>query len=524
MSGVEVAGLVLAVLAVLVEAIKFYAEGVSTVERYLKYRVPLQSVLRALENKKVIYLNTCEILLNGLVDSNEEREALLKDPGGPAWKNSELETRLKRRLSGGYGCYLDTMGDMQKTIENIKEPVKLDPDGKVQFNATTKFRKEYYRLKFSLKKQDYDGLVGQIRQHNRTLQTMTKQALALEPHRIHAASQLPDLVIIQKYAASVYDLLCLGFGYQHMAQSEDKNAVKRKSVRFQTSIQTQPPNSDPATASMSITAGPAHITDLCENICENTCQNNPVRIDRCMGFFEDNCNQRKLGLYRPESLAFLSEAKKPTLLSLRSILISGTIGNRRFSRLHRLRLAVLLSSGILQLHHTPWLEEAWNNEDISFLKVESADHEVLKEPFVTRQSIREATTAAAGSNGNASQWQGILNRSVFALGILLLELSLGKPFAELRKRLATQSASSSDAPNDSSDPTEPSDFTIAGQLLDEVRDESGPGYSDAVRRCVRCTFDTLRVDPRDALFRQAVYDGVVAPLEKELRHFEGLGA
>lgn len=435
--------------------------------------------------------------------------------------------------------------------------------------------------------------MGQIRQHNKTLQTMTKQALALEPRRSHAANQLPDLVIIQNYAASVYDLLCSGFSCkcqtahgvnlrlehisrcsrrdsgtgnsspvgpslrvllsyssefplienapwsvevidirplehvpitdQHMAQSEDKNAVKRKSVRFQTSIQTQTPNSDPATGSMSITAGPAHITDLCENICENTCQNNPVRIDRCMGFFEDNYNQRKLGLYRPESLAFLSGAKKPSLLSLRSILISGTIGNRRFSRLHRLRLAVLLSSGILQLHHTPWLEEAWNNEDISFLKIESADHEVLKEPFVTRQSIREATTAAAGSNGNASQWQGILNRSVFALGILLLELSLGKPFAELRKRLATQPASSSDAPNDSSDPTEPSDFTIAGQLLDQVRDESGPGYSDAVRRCVRCTFDTLRVDLRDALFRQAVYDGVVAPLEKELRHFEGLG-
>lgn len=87
MSGVEVAGLVLAVLPVLVEAIKFYAEGVSTVERYLKYRVPLQSVLRALQNEKVIYLNTCETLLNGLVDNNEEREALLKDPGGPAWKN-----------------------------------------------------------------------------------------------------------------------------------------------------------------------------------------------------------------------------------------------------------------------------------------------------------------------------------------------------------------------------------------------------------------------------------------------------
>lgn len=131
MSGVEVAGLVLAVLPVLVEAIKFYAEGVSTVERYFKYRVPLQSVLRALQNEKVIYLNTCETLLNGLVDNNEEREALLKDPGGPAWKNSELETRLKQRLSGGYGCYLDTMGDMQKAIENIKDLVKLDPDGKV---------------------------------------------------------------------------------------------------------------------------------------------------------------------------------------------------------------------------------------------------------------------------------------------------------------------------------------------------------------------------------------------------------
>lgn len=53
--------------------------------------------------------------------------------------------------------------------------------------------------------------------------------------------------------------------------------------------------------------------------------------------------------------------------------------------------------------------------------------------------------------------------------------------------------------------------------------EFGDRYADAVRRCIRCAFDTRKIDLEDGQFRGAVYEGVVAPLEENLRDFTGLG-
>ncbi|OMP81792.1 hypothetical protein BK809_0006100 [Diplodia seriata] len=132
MSGIEVAGLVLGALPLIIHAITVYADGVSTVERYFKYEIPLRNLHRALEAEYVIYQNTCEELLNGIVEGNEQRAALLDKPGGPDWAKPALEERLKQRLSRAYTAYIGTMKSMKDTVSGIEALLKLDKTGKVR--------------------------------------------------------------------------------------------------------------------------------------------------------------------------------------------------------------------------------------------------------------------------------------------------------------------------------------------------------------------------------------------------------
>lgn len=129
--GIEVAGLVLGALPLVVEVLKAYTNGISTMGRYLRYKIPLKRLATELDTEYVVYQNTCERLLDGLVDDNEEREALLREPGGLAWKNPGLERELEHRLLRGYGAFVNTMNEIDFAVSEIMKLLKFGPDGKI---------------------------------------------------------------------------------------------------------------------------------------------------------------------------------------------------------------------------------------------------------------------------------------------------------------------------------------------------------------------------------------------------------
>jgi hypothetical protein len=77
---------------------------------------------------------------------------------------------------------------------------------------------------------------------------------------------------------------------------------------------------------------------------------------------------------------------------------------------------------------------------------------------------------------------GIRNTTLFALGIVLLELCLG-------------------------------------QTLESMT-EAGNRYGDVARRCIYCEFDSRDTNLNNERFREAVYQGVVAPLEDIFNDFD----
>lgn len=61
-----------------------------------------------------------------LSDSISRIRALLKTPGGPEWKRSDVEDGLKRRLGSSYQCYLSIMEALEQVVKELNNELGLD--------------------------------------------------------------------------------------------------------------------------------------------------------------------------------------------------------------------------------------------------------------------------------------------------------------------------------------------------------------------------------------------------------------
>ncbi len=164
----------------------------------------------------------------------------------------------------------------------------------------------------------------------------------------------------------------------------------------------------------------------------------------------------------------------------------------------RLELATLLASTALQLQTTPWLNSSWDSNDVLF------HTGIAAHPYITKGFSSDANQPEEPVK--LAEPSPVRNESIFNLGVLLLELCLGKPLDHFRTT------------EDSSIFTE---FCIAKRLVENLAEEASSGYADAVTACIYCDFGREVKDhslDNDA-FRQAVYEYVVTPLEEEWRHF-----
>jgi hypothetical protein len=169
---------------------------------------------------------------------------------------------------------------------------------------------------------------------------------------------------------------------------------------------------------------------------------------------------------------------------------------------------------MLQLHTTPWLSERWGKSDILFLRqLGGTPAPVIEQPYISkpfRSTKALPPNCAAAKKSPAASI--IRNKSVFDLGVLLIELCFNKSLEQMQ------------APEDLDDDGKVNSYTslaTANRLISEVYAEAGVRYGDAVRRCIRCDFDQREETFESDVFRQALYQRVVVPLGDDLRDFCG---
>ncbi|KAL8809034.1 MAG: hypothetical protein Q9200_003778 [Gallowayella weberi] len=99
--------------------------------------------------------------------------------------------------------------------------------------------------------------------------------------------------------------------------------------------------------------------------------------------------------------------------------ISG-VPRPRLTKKARLKLAVTLAATALQLQTTPWLDTYWNGESIRFRQGD------IEHPYIST-TFPKAGPRPPATNSDRGAFSLIRNRCMFGLGVLLVELSLGRP-------------------------------------------------------------------------------------------------
>ncbi|OSS47845.1 hypothetical protein B5807_06485 [Epicoccum nigrum] len=559
MSGVEVAGLVLGALPILLAGLQFYAEGIAVTKRYWKYREEVNSLLDDLKAESSVYQNSIETILLGVVDARDVAEFLAK-PGGDLWMAPSFERKLKKRLGTSYDAYLCTILKLCNTAEAFKARLKLSDSGQPQFSQPHAFKEHYKRLKFSLHKSDYADLMRTFRDANTVLYRLTFQRQNIESQQRRDQPSCPNYQVINEGAREFFSVLSSGwtcpcqadhaislrlesrmddvssddeedeedeltmrdpfhvlfqYGYRNTAVLEvsvspwdwdeaDVHIIREsrmtpdpcninsgKGVRFASQARKA------IQAALQPHANLQPIKDLCSALQDLQ----KAQRDVCLTLLAKEIAKQKYGLQIIPTKLPPQDTSEWCVVTLRDALKRG----RRFPKRDRVRLAVTLASSVLQLHKTPWLEDSWGIDNVYF--VERPGLTTYNHPYVLRGLDTSASSLGTGQTVPKHLSRVIKNRPLFALGIMLIELWYGKSLNELHEE--------ADGPQ--SDANAQVDFitrfNTADRLADELADDAGKKYSDAVGRCVRCDFRLRTNSLEHVELQRAVFQGVVSQLK-----------
>jgi len=167
----------------------------------------------------------------------------------------------------------------------------------------------------------------------------------------------------------------------------------------------------------------------------------------------------------------------------------------------------------MQLHNTGWLNEMWDKRDIVFpVDPTNSDKASTERPAVWRSfgSLPPTSTCTPGPPRSLAQ----CNKTLFSLGVVLLELWFWKSLDELERDAL------SGIPESSGWTSVERSFETANRMLEKLRTDALHKYSDAVRRCIQGLEHPQTCLSKDD-FKKEVYRKVVCPLEENMRLFFG---
>lgn len=188
--------------------------------------------------------------------------------------------------------------------------------------------------------------------------------------------------------------------------------------------------------------------------------------------------------------------------------------HRALSRKQRSGIAAAMTWAVLYLCGSPWLSRSWDRDrdNIQLFLEGTGAHQESLTGVPSISYVFDSVSASKPSSPTLEpvdrfHSDRIRNKTLFALGILLIELCLNRPFERLR--LESQE-DHSQLPNSTSD-----DLRTADLYMESIYNDAGDWYAYAVQRCLRCEFPGRdRTKSLEfASFRQEFYAGVVAPIQ-----------
>ncbi|KAK6541414.1 hypothetical protein TWF694_007226 [Orbilia ellipsospora] len=571
MSGIEIAGLLLGAIPLVISALEHYEDIIGPTKAFFKYKGELDRAIRDLRNQHALFEQSIELLLAPVTDGQQLNEmidntnsGLWKDPD----IEGRLKENLGRAYQPYLRTVQDiqtTMIGIALKLDNVDGVKNLNRDGleaiisqhvaakvngklqKFEISKRVKFTMKKKNIKQSLQElQSYNDLLDKfhikaekitaidepyksdrrstftlhadtIRENAKRLYNVISNTWCLT-HSSHSAGLLLEQRLAKKRkggpgqnrrrpAPSHFDINCFSLSLLQSSTSASKKwlDVEVRVVEAHVSGQNNSSTVQIRTSappSVSVTSPPTSlpysnpsqlqiVTDLC-SMLQNPCH-------PCIGFCLD-IDDRLRGAYDAQrSVAYVDGG-----VSLQEILTTvpgGLSGKEQYD------LSLTLASSILQLSHTPWLQESWSKADILFLRAKDQHpgHKVgvdLKHPYLTREHT-QATALIRRTTGEPNDSSKIL-----ALGIMLLEICSGVPIETLLR------------PDDlgpNNQPNEISHLQAARRWVMEKQDRGECSYAfiEAISYCLQC-FMNPSARLSDLAFSKTIEERVLAPLDTEM--------
>jgi hypothetical protein len=191
------------------------------------------------------------------------------------------------------------------------------------------------------------------------------------------------------------------------------------------------------------------------------------------------------------------------------------ISGLSLGKAQRLEISASLCWAVLLLSSTKWLSEDLSQNELQLLLNSSSaqGHRTLQGvyvPFISGPPTASVASLPPSLATDTSLTLFTRNRTLFILGVMLIELCLGRSFENLKADptvlIGTRLQNT---------PAGFGDLDLVSILADKVHMEAGEQYGNAVRRCLRCPFDGRDDEQNftEPLFRKNFFFGIVAPVQ-----------
>lgn len=131
MSGLELAGVALGAFPVAILMMELFEKAAAATKKYKDYETGLDWVQLQIETEQVVFDNILRHLLADVVGPAEVA-AMMNDPKGRAWNNTENESKLQARLGTSYALFQRHVVGMWASLDGVGKKLPLDANGKVR--------------------------------------------------------------------------------------------------------------------------------------------------------------------------------------------------------------------------------------------------------------------------------------------------------------------------------------------------------------------------------------------------------
>lgn len=545
-TGIETAGLVLAVLPLVISALESYQDGLQTIKRLYRSEAQLRKLIRTLKVQRSKYRSNLEKLIKAAAPDNGIQD-VPEDFCDPIW-HGELNDRAKAYLGDRYESfqvvveeYQECIREIAKKLRHINRPqtVSSFPFGSLRkrlisqiqagkadlqallvgnprMNGTFTWLK---KVDFTMKDKDLRSLTDQLDRSNWTLSGFINDSDMLERlsskptngSRAHMMSETMRRTRLQ--ADILYTAICNArlpdchASHRVMLHLEDRLPPKGdlppwqpvtadRKVSFCLSIAWQP--RDPAcgscwhqtavTASQTRSAHHIHVDDICRLVDQAQQDNHKINFHLCDDIL--------LRFHNPK------ERVQPAVREIETVTLQELLQSQtRLQPKDSTTLALKLASSLLQLTFTSWLEKHWTKSNISFFRLTGSTVGYASQPLLEQvfQHRNVSNTPMAPTTPKVI---------LFEFGILLMEIWTQVSFE------GWMTTNQETCPDDSYYARLP----LAMKWLDgENQNGTFPlEYRKAISRCLGSgtSFAEYNMSWDDQMFREAVCLNIIEPLQQ----------